>query len=391
MKWYYANDSERIGPLEQADWDQLVQTDEITPETLVWNPTLPAWTPYRDLCGNGETAPPPPPGELSPQVEADHDDPRPIAAALQAAAAKVEEEHPELPAEMAREEEPLEVRLEQIAARDYEVATGSLLARSFSLMRRRFLRLVGLTVPPLILMALISELLASPLMKVIFSLIYEPAMLAGIYALYLQTIRGGGKASDLVRGFSRGVFGSVVATKFILQGILYLCLFVGLALVQISGLIDAGNAAQEWQEWPPMVWLVLLLVGSVALLPALYFGFCWMFAVPLILDHAGIGYQRALRLSRHKVLQHPWRLSIFLTLLSLILMIPFLLLFAGSFWYAGSLEAWQGMTTEVAQIGVLLLLGCGVFFLVALLYLYEAIFSQPVAYPAPDRNADPAP
>jgi hypothetical protein len=36
MTWYYVANNERKGPVEQADFDQLIQQGVITPTTLVW-------------------------------------------------------------------------------------------------------------------------------------------------------------------------------------------------------------------------------------------------------------------------------------------------------------------------------------------------------------------
>lgn len=48
MNWYYVQDSDRIGPVDDAELERLVSAGRIQPETLVWNETLPGWTPLRD-------------------------------------------------------------------------------------------------------------------------------------------------------------------------------------------------------------------------------------------------------------------------------------------------------------------------------------------------------
>ncbi|HEX7253854.1 MAG TPA: RDD family protein [Thermoanaerobaculia bacterium] len=48
MNWYYVQDSDRVGPVDGGEFERLVAAGRIQPETLVWNETLPGWTPLRD-------------------------------------------------------------------------------------------------------------------------------------------------------------------------------------------------------------------------------------------------------------------------------------------------------------------------------------------------------
>jgi uncharacterized RDD family membrane protein YckC len=49
MKWYYAVNRERIGPVEDQEFERLVREGTITSATLVWNQDLPNWTKLTDL------------------------------------------------------------------------------------------------------------------------------------------------------------------------------------------------------------------------------------------------------------------------------------------------------------------------------------------------------
>lgn len=40
MKWYYAKDGERFGPVDFAKLQELIQNAELKPEDLIWNPSL---------------------------------------------------------------------------------------------------------------------------------------------------------------------------------------------------------------------------------------------------------------------------------------------------------------------------------------------------------------
>jgi len=49
MTWYYADGGKRTGPLDEAQFNELVDKGTILSETLVWNEDLPKWMPYGDI------------------------------------------------------------------------------------------------------------------------------------------------------------------------------------------------------------------------------------------------------------------------------------------------------------------------------------------------------
>ncbi len=55
MNWYYAVDAERKGPVEQAEFDRLVQQGVIAAQTLVWREGMADWKPLAEV--NPPTAP----------------------------------------------------------------------------------------------------------------------------------------------------------------------------------------------------------------------------------------------------------------------------------------------------------------------------------------------
>ncbi len=44
MKWWYAKNDQKIGPVEEAEFRALVQSGVVTQDSLVWNETMPTWT-----------------------------------------------------------------------------------------------------------------------------------------------------------------------------------------------------------------------------------------------------------------------------------------------------------------------------------------------------------
>jgi uncharacterized RDD family membrane protein YckC len=51
MSWYYAEGKDRRGPVEQSEWERLLQSGMIRPETLVWREGMETWAPYSTVAG----------------------------------------------------------------------------------------------------------------------------------------------------------------------------------------------------------------------------------------------------------------------------------------------------------------------------------------------------
>jgi uncharacterized RDD family membrane protein YckC len=53
MQWYYSNKGQRLGPVSQAEFDQLVHDGVISSDTLVWRDGMPEWQPYSSVSAGG--------------------------------------------------------------------------------------------------------------------------------------------------------------------------------------------------------------------------------------------------------------------------------------------------------------------------------------------------
>lgn len=51
MQWYYAKNNEQLGPIDNDEFQRLIDADQILPTDLVWNTTLPDWTPAASIAG----------------------------------------------------------------------------------------------------------------------------------------------------------------------------------------------------------------------------------------------------------------------------------------------------------------------------------------------------
>lgn len=60
MRWYYAVDKERIGPLDENEFQALVDDGTIQPDTLVWTEGMGKWQEYASVAGGQEESDVPP-------------------------------------------------------------------------------------------------------------------------------------------------------------------------------------------------------------------------------------------------------------------------------------------------------------------------------------------
>ena len=56
MSWYYAQGSERIGPVSDTEFESLVNGGTIRPDTLVWQEGWGDWKPYSQVQESTPTA-----------------------------------------------------------------------------------------------------------------------------------------------------------------------------------------------------------------------------------------------------------------------------------------------------------------------------------------------
>lgn len=68
MNWYYAEGTQQLGPVTEAEFQQLVASGKITEATLVWRDGMANWQPYGQVRGGSASVPPvtPPPPQSSP-------------------------------------------------------------------------------------------------------------------------------------------------------------------------------------------------------------------------------------------------------------------------------------------------------------------------------------
>ena len=62
MNWYYVDQGQQAGPVNDAQFDELVRSGKIQPATLVWREGMAAWQSYREVTSPAPLSGPPPAG-----------------------------------------------------------------------------------------------------------------------------------------------------------------------------------------------------------------------------------------------------------------------------------------------------------------------------------------
>ncbi len=330
MNWYYIDGPLRIGPLNESEWAELVRSGKIGPETLVWHEGVEKWTPYRLMN--------PPAEPESPEFETVLESPV--------------EENPE-------------VFAARVADLDFAVDLNRCISRGWTVFKAHFWELVGATFLVFAMLVAASRL---PILEYVVPMLLQGVLLGGLYKIYLQRLRGQPAAfTDLFAGFDRSLFQQLALQTLVIAMVTQLCFVPAViatvklgiipanfeAMMASSDSLSAVTALQTALAADPQKTFVWLLVVLACSIPAVYFGFCWMFAIPLVVDK-GLSFWPAMKLSRNKVLQHPWRIGV----LSVV---------AGGLGFAGALGLGIGMIFTLP-----------LYFLTKLA-LYEEIFNAPAA------------
>jgi hypothetical protein len=197
----------------------------------------------------------------------------------------------------------------EVLTRDYDFRVGDCLSRGWQLVKSDFWLLVGAS----FVATIITSGGGIPYLGALIGLVVGGPMMGGLYILFLRKIRGGNVSfGDAFIGFSAA--------------------FVPLMLTYVVSSLLTG--------------LGLLL----CLLPGIYLGVSWVFALPLVLDKK-MEFWDAMELSRKMVGKHWWLMFGFLIVLALVAI-------------SGAIACCVGIfvTIAIAQA--------------ALMYAYEEIFGS---------------
>jgi len=314
MSWYYADNNERLGPIEDAAFDALVASSAVRPETLVWREGMTNWLPlsasgYRqsDASLNPGVTPAPagagvgeparqPAVEMGMCSESGRILPRSELVEIDGKLVSVEYKNVVL--QRIREgvgasgSDP-EALAQKILAEGYNLSIGSCVGRGWSAVKQNF----GLCVGAVLLVPLVFIASAFTIIGPIFT---AGPLMAGIYWMNLRLHRNEpASMGDAFAGFGRNYWHLVGLPLIMGVTILgcflpaFICFGLGMAM---SGL-----------DHPSLPFAIIAgLFYVTALLAIMYLMTCWVFSSTLIIDKQ-IECWAAMKLSRRVVSMHWWR------------------------------------------------------------------------------------
>ena len=317
--WYYIDGPKRVGPFTQEEWDDLTRSGKITASTLVWHENLTRWTPYGELLKQEE----------SPREEEETFPARTEPVWTPGDAAEDSAEEGPVPLENALPpfDDPA-VQPEAVAAalreRDYEIPVWRTVKSGVALLSRHPWFLISNTA-----LAHFVRYFPIPGWEFLYTFVLGGVLTGGLSSVYLRALRGQRPIFlDLFSGFRRGYFRNLAMKTFISGCVTIAGLIPSLIALALLGLTGPeASWANLWANLDNETLLVLLLAISAGALPSLYFLFCWGYAEALIRDKR-LPYSIAMRLSREKVLQHPWKIGWVMGLGFVVASLPTLLFIA---------------------------------------------------------------
>jgi hypothetical protein len=390
MSWYYAENNERRGPIEDAAFDSLVAAGSVRPETLVWREGMTNWqalsaSGYRRLAAALPANMPPVPGgdgqeesvrrpgvEMGVCSESGRILPRNELVEIDGRL--VSAEYKNVVLQRIREGvgstgssvDP-EVLAQQIIARDYQLSAGSCISRGWGIMKANFWLCVGGT----FLSMLVSQ--AAGMIPLVGPLFVFGPLTAGLYWLMVRLHRREpASLGDAFAGFTRNIWQLVGVGVIVIVAML--CCFAP------AGICFGVAIASSSTDPSPAMMAIGVLLGVVGLLLMTYLGVCWVFSFALVIDK-GIECWAAMKLSRRIVSMHWWQVFgvMFLTgLLIFGIMFGGMLIFGIIAGVAAAAHVGSGVTGAIVILFVVVLI-CLIFTMLPLNYAtlaaaYEDIF-----------------
>ncbi|HEX8295089.1 MAG TPA: DUF4339 domain-containing protein [Chthoniobacteraceae bacterium] len=383
MSWYYAENNERRGPVEDLAFETMVASGRIKSDTLVWREGMENWLP---LSAAGYRPEPTGPAADSPGESPRTGEPMgmcsesgrilPRSELVEIEGRLVSAEYKNIVLQRIREgvggsglEDP-ELIGQRIAERDWHLDAASCLSRGWMLVKSRFWLTVSATFVVYLLIGVVS-------MIPFASLIVQGPLIGGLYWLLLKLIRNEPAAlEDIFQGFSRG-FGQLIGATLISGLAAVLAIAPGGLLVVVAASRTSADSANPFS---PLLIVGILLLFAGALV-AIHFTISWVFALVLIVDKR-IECWPAMKLSRRVVNMHWWQVFWLMLLTGIVITAVLLLAIALVVALVAVLSAVADFGIAIG-VGILLGLGLGLgIFAVlpvgfsALVIAYEDLFGE---------------
>jgi uncharacterized membrane protein len=264
MTWHYAAGGVQHGPVDDAQFDRLVASGEITPDTLVWRTGMPAWAPLREARAL--------------QL--------PAAAVVQAAAA------PARPADPQPTIDP-EAAYARIVAEGRRVRIADSLRRGWDLVFARPGESIG--VSALVILTMFGAGMV-PCVGAIGQIVATGPLVGGWYLYFLKRMRGRPTEwADAWAGFSSPMLVQLVL-QYVVATVASLAVMMPVFAAFFVLFFSTVAAAAVDERLAPMAVVGLIGVALVALGAMIYLSMAWLFALPLIIDRQ-LAFWPAMKLS----------------------------------------------------------------------------------------------
>ncbi|MGC8830156.1 MAG: GYF domain-containing protein [Verrucomicrobiia bacterium] len=189
---------------------------------------------------------------------------------------------------------------EAILTRDYDIRVGECISLAFNLYKQNFGLFFGASIIYLLIMVFLNIPTMIPFIGLIFIPIVflaAPILIGGLYHIVISKVRGKDASIEgLFYCFKHNLLQVILVA--VVQSLLT-CL-AALPGALIAGLFLFGGLVSKSA---PIGIFGIVIGGVVSLIPLIYLGVCWMFALPLVVDK-GLDFWSALKISLKKVNQH---------------------------------------------------------------------------------------
>lgn len=309
MKWFYVENGQQAGPVEEDQLPALVQSGKVNRDTLVWHEGMAAWQPFSAVCPpqfaatlgaapSGAGAP----GDSAPEAVCHechnifrkedmirHKDLYVCANCKPVFMQKLGE-GVVTGASRGRRSLPVnpDALIAEIEARGYEVDIGSCVSRGWALVKANFGVCVGATV----LVMLCNQAAGFvPFLGIVLSLMLSGPLMAGLDNFFIRLIRGESSGiGDAFSGFSQSFW------RLCGAGLLFaLCVYAWFLPI---GIVVAA-VPESSSSFLPLV----ITLGALGVIGAAYMSVSLIFALPLCID-LELGAWDSLRVSRRIVSKH---------------------------------------------------------------------------------------
>lgn len=211
-----------------------------------------------------------------------------------------------------------------VEQRGYDFTIGSVLSRTWDLVKGNFWPSVGVTLLCYLILVGSQQI---PLLGLLAVFLVQPQIMAGLNWYFLKQFRGEpATLNDSFEGFRRG-YGQQALYMLIVTGIMLGA--IAACAIPLAIVIPAISSVSSEGGNTSGIFVAILIVVLVPIVLAIwYFMFCWLFTPILILDR-GLKAMEAMKLSRRVVRLRFWKLLGLFLVVGLMCMVSVLLICVG--------------------------------------------------------------